>query len=341
MPKLVPPRNRAQASNASAATLLPRSSRPQIKVADPCVTFRETVVETSSLKSFAETPNKKNRITMIAEPLEAGLAEDIERGLVDMEMDKRRRGAFFQEKYDWDLLAARSVWAFGPDARGPNVLLDDTLPSETDKELLDSVRGGAVHGFRWCTSEGPLCEEPVRNVKFKILDATLAPQAIHRGVGQIIPTARRAAHAAMLLASPKLMEPIYSVQIQAPADVVEHLHPVLSRRRGHVVKDAARPGAPFYTMQAFLPALDSFGFETDLRSFSQGQAMCFSHFSHWALLPGEPMDRSIVLHPLEPAPVPHLARDCMVKTRRRKGLTEDVTPSTFFDEELARQLVDM
>ena len=32
---------------------------PDIKVADPVVAFCETVVETSSLKCFAETPNKK------------------------------------------------------------------------------------------------------------------------------------------------------------------------------------------------------------------------------------------------------------------------------------------
>ena len=31
----------------------------EIKVADPVVSFCETVVETSSLKCFAETPNKK------------------------------------------------------------------------------------------------------------------------------------------------------------------------------------------------------------------------------------------------------------------------------------------
>ncbi len=41
----------------------------------------ETVVETSSLKCFAETPNKKNKITMIAEPLDKGLAEDIEQNV--------------------------------------------------------------------------------------------------------------------------------------------------------------------------------------------------------------------------------------------------------------------
>ena len=49
-----------------------------------------------------------------------------------------------QQKYDWDLLAARSIWAFGPDRQGPNVLLDDTLPSEVDKSLLLAVRDSVV-----------------------------------------------------------------------------------------------------------------------------------------------------------------------------------------------------
>lgn len=43
---------------------------------------------------------------------------------------RKKLGEFFQTKYDWDLLAARSIWAFGPDATGPNILVDDTLPSE-------------------------------------------------------------------------------------------------------------------------------------------------------------------------------------------------------------------
>jgi U5 small nuclear ribonucleoprotein component len=93
-------------------------SEIDIKVADPVVSFCETVVETSSLKCFAETPNKKNKITMIAEPLEKGLAEDIENEVVSINWNKKRLGEFFQTKYDWDLLAARSIWAFGPDATG-------------------------------------------------------------------------------------------------------------------------------------------------------------------------------------------------------------------------------
>lgn len=37
---------------------------------------------------------------------------------------------FFTSKYEWDLLAVRGLWAFGPDRHGPNVLLDDTLAGE-------------------------------------------------------------------------------------------------------------------------------------------------------------------------------------------------------------------
>lgn len=95
-------------------------SEIDIKVADPVVSFCETVVETSSLKCFAETPNKKNKLTMIAEPLEKGLAEDIENETVRINWNKKKLGEFFQTKYDWDLLAARSIWAFGPDVTGIN-----------------------------------------------------------------------------------------------------------------------------------------------------------------------------------------------------------------------------
>lgn len=47
-------------------------SEVEVKVADPVVSFCETVVETSSLKCFAETPNKRNKLTMIVEPMEKG-----------------------------------------------------------------------------------------------------------------------------------------------------------------------------------------------------------------------------------------------------------------------------
>lgn len=96
---------------------------------------------------------------MISEPLERGIAEDIETGRVTMKMTPKERGTFFQDKYQWDLLASRSIWAFGPDESGSNILLDDTLPSQVDKKMLVSVKEYIKQGFRWGAREGPLCDE--------------------------------------------------------------------------------------------------------------------------------------------------------------------------------------
>ena len=77
---------------------------------------------------------------MIAEPLERGIAEDIETGRVNMRMTVKERGKFFEENHKWDLLASRSIWAFGPDEHGPNALLDDTLPSQVSVSTSDNCR---------------------------------------------------------------------------------------------------------------------------------------------------------------------------------------------------------
>lgn len=67
--------------------------------------------------------------------------------------------------------------------------------------------------------EGVMCEENMRGVVIEVCDVVLHADAIHRGGGQIIPTARRASYAAVLTASPRLMEPVYLVEIQAPEQV--------------------------------------------------------------------------------------------------------------------------
>ena len=80
--------------------------------------------------------------------------------------------------------------------------------------MLNSVRDSIVRGFQWGAREGPLCEErknlsvylvlliqyiAIRNVKFKVLDAKISDDPLHRGGGQFIPTARRVAFSAFVM----------------------------------------------------------------------------------------------------------------------------------------------
>ncbi|KFA48897.1 hypothetical protein S40293_02574 [Stachybotrys chartarum IBT 40293] len=311
-----------------------------IKVSDPVTRFCETVVETSATKCYAITPNKKNKITMVAEQLEKGISTDIETGAVRIRDPIRKTAKFFEEKHGWDKLAARSIWAFGPDDAGPNILQDDTLPTEVDKKLLGTVRESIRQGFSWATREGPLCEEPIRNTKFKITDVTLANEAIFRGGGQIIPTSRRACYSSFLMASPRLMEPVYAVSVTGPEDSYMEVYNVLARRRGHVLSDGPVAGTPLYRVNGLLPVIDSFGFETDLRIKTQGSSMVSMVFDSWNIVPGDPLDREQYTKPLEAATAQATARDFVLKTRRRKGLSEDVSVKTFLEPEFYQSLME-
>lgn len=65
------------------------------------------------------------------------------------------------------------------------------------------------------------------------------------------------------------------------AVIIKCTYEVLGKRRGHVTEEIPKPGTPVSIVRAYLPVIESFGFETDLRSTTQGQAFCLSTFDHW------------------------------------------------------------
>ena len=140
----------------------------------------------------------------------------------------------------------------------------------------------------------------------------VAQEPLHSGGGQIIPTARRVVYSAFLMATLRLMEPYYFVEVQAPADCVSAVYTVLARRRGHVTQDAPISGSPLYTIKAFIPAIDSFGFETDLRTHTQGQAFSLSVFHHWQVRKsgqlGLPVQQTALLASSPSVPQPESSR---------------------------------
>ncbi len=97
---------------------------------------------------------------------------------------------------------------------------------------------------------------------------------------------RRVCYAACLLADPGLLEPVYLVEIQCTESVVGGVHSVLSQRRGKVFSEEQKPGTPMFTVKAYLPVAESFGFNGDLRAATSGQAFPQSVFDHYELMNG-------------------------------------------------------
>jgi len=279
-----------------------------LKKSDPVVSYRETVSEVSSVTCLSKSPNKHNRLFMTAANMPEGLPEDIDSGEVTARQDFKLRGRYLADKHGYDVGEARKIWCFGPEGTGPNIVIDASKGVQYLNEIKDSV----VAGFQWASKEGVLCDENMRGVRFNIHDVTLHADAIHRGGGQIIPTARRCFYACVLTAAPRLMEPVYLVEIQCPQDSTGGIYSCLNRRRGHIFEENCCQGTPMVYVKAYLPVNESFGFTADLRSQTQGKAFPQCVFDHWQLLQDDPLDpdsKSGVI---------------VTDTRKRKGLNEGV-----------------
>jgi elongation factor 2 len=156
-------------------------------------------------------------------------------------------------------------------------------------QYLNEIQDSIVAAFQWAAKEGVLAEENMRGIRFDVEDVTLHADAVHRGGGQIIPTARRCFYACQLTAKPRLLEPVFLVDIQAPEGALGGIYSVMNQRRGQIISEEQRPGTPLYKVQAYLPVLESFGFTEKLRAETGGQAFPQCVFDHWEVLADDPL----------------------------------------------------
>ncbi|KAJ7837417.1 P-loop containing nucleoside triphosphate hydrolase protein [Mycena olivaceomarginata] len=279
-----------------------------LKKSDPVVPYRETVKAESSIVALSKSQNKHNRLYMKALPLEEELTMAIENGKVSSRDDFKARARILADEFGWDVTEARKIWAFGPDTTGPNLMVDVTK----GVQYLNEIKDSCIAALQWAAKEGVCAEENMRGVRFNLLDVTLHTDAIHRGGGQIIPTCRRVCYAACLLATPALQEPVYLVEIQCPENAIGGIYSCLNKRRGQVFSEEQRVGTPMFTVKAYLPVNESFGFNGDLRQATGGQAFPQSVFDHWEVMQGSPLDKGSKLEEL------------VTKLRVRKGLKPEI-----------------
>jgi len=293
-----------------------------IKKSDPVVSYRETVSEKSYQTCLSKSPNKHNRLFMTACPLAEGeqaeaLSIEIEDEpeKVGSKADFKLRARYLADTYDWDVGEARKIWAFAPEGTGPNALVDASKGVQYLNEIKDSV----VAGLQWAAKEGVLCDENMRGIRFNIHDVTLHADAIHRGGGQIIPTARRCLYACVLTAEPRLVQPFFLVEIQCPQAATSGIYECVNARKGQIIENNNVEGTPLVQVKAHLPVNGSFGFAKDLRSKTGGQAFPQCVFSHWDIMPETP-------HTPDNPDLNQdtLAYNIVSKTRARKGLKEGI-----------------
>merc|ERR1719449_294695 len=94
----------------------------EFTVGDPVVSYRETVTEESNVTCLSKSPNKHNRIYLIAHPMDEELSKAIEDGSAGPKADAKERAKMFKEKFEWNDADARKIWCWGPETEGANIV---------------------------------------------------------------------------------------------------------------------------------------------------------------------------------------------------------------------------
>ncbi|XP_004498119.1 uncharacterized protein [Cicer arietinum] len=228
---------------------------------------------------------------------------------------------------------------FMADSSGSN-LVADTSSNESQVLYMDAARleSNVITGFQLATSAGPLCDEPMWGLAF-VIEARITPssgqydefethqQSDQYGIfaGQVIATVKDACRAAVLKNKPRLVEAMYFCELNTPTEYLGPMYGVLSRRRARILKEEMQEGSPFFTVHAYVPVSESFGFTDELRSRTSGAASALLVLSHWEALLEDPFFVPKTEEEIEEfgdgsSVLPNTARKLIDTVRRRKGL---------------------
>lgn len=216
------------------------------------------------------------------------------------------------------------------------------VSSETDEVLSREIEGlesSVLSGFQLATSAGHLCDEPMWGLGFFVevymlpIDKSSSednhsiqqPEQYGIITGQVMIAVKEACRAAVLQRKPRIVEPLYFCELNTPTEHLGSMYAVLHRRRAETINDEMQEGSSLFTVQAYVPVAESFGFADELRRWTSGACSALLVLSHWKTLPEDPFfvpkteeeieefgDGSSVLQ--------NTSRKLIDAVRRRKGL---------------------
>ncbi|KAL6191992.1 hypothetical protein ACLB2K_038380 [Fragaria x ananassa] len=148
-----------------------------------------------------------------------------------------------------------------------------------------------------------------------------------------------ACRAAVLQKQPRLVEAMYFCELITPTEQLGNMYAALGRRRTKVFKEEMQEGSPLFTVHAYVPVSESFGFAEDLRRWTAGAASAHLVLSHWeALVPKTDEERE-EFGDGSSVP-PNTARKLINAVRKQKGLPveEKVVQHAAKQRTLAREV---
>ena len=193
-----------------------------------------------------------------------------------------------------------TVYKFGGQEIRINVKGKEEIPLEWGGKLvfINSVVGGAIDarfmpailkGIMGRMEQGPLTGSYARDVRVIVYDGKMHP--VDSNELSFMLAGRNAFSQAFKEAGPKVLEPIYDVEVFVPADKMGDVMSDLQGRRGMIVGMSSENG--YEKLQAKVPLKEMSNYSTSLSSLTGGRASFIMKFASYELMPGDLQNKLI------------------------------------------------
>ena len=170
----------------------------------------------------------------------------------------------------------------------------EEIPLEWGGKLvfINSVVGGAIDtrfmpailkGIMSRMEQGPLTGSYARDVRVIVYDGKMHP--VDSNEVSFMLAGRNAFSQAFKEAGPKILEPIYDVEVFVPAEKMGDVMSDLQVRRGMIVGMSSENG--YEKLQAKVPLKEMSSYSTTLSSLTGGRASFIMKFASYELVPGD------------------------------------------------------
>ena len=170
------------------------------------------------------------------------------------------------------------------------------LPWGGKLEYYNCIVGGAIDarfmpailkGINEKMSEGPLTGSLARDIRVYVYDGKMHP--VDSNEISFVLAARNAFKEAFRVAGPKIMEPIYNVEVMTPTEYMGACMSDLQNRRAIIEGMGTDKG--FDTIKARVPLAELYRYSTTLSSLSSGSATFTMDFADYQPVPGDVQEK--------------------------------------------------
>ena len=200
----------------------------------------------------------------------------------------------------YDGMPAPDTYRFNGQEFKINVKSSETVDLEWGGKLvfINSVVGGAIDtrfmpailkGVMGKMERGPLTGSYARDVRVIVYDGKMHP--VDSNELSFMLAGRNAFSEAFKNAGPKLLEPIYDVEVFVPSDRMGDVMSDLQGRRGMIIGMSSEAG--YEKLQAKVPLKEMSNYSTALSSLTGGRASFVMKFASYELVPGDVQNKLV------------------------------------------------